>query len=170
MKHILIISDTHGYLPPALGKYAKDADEVWHAGDIGNIEIYDRLCSMSPVKAVYGNIDGHQLRRILPETLSFELEGLKVLMTHIGGYPGRYYGGIPELLELHKPDVFICGHSHILKVMRDKKYQLLHINPGACGISGFHKMLTAIRAKIDDGKIIAMDVIEFGPRSDRYSQ
>lgn len=170
MKQILIISDTHAYLPPALEKYAKDAHEVWHAGDLGSIEIYDRLCSLSAVKAVYGNIDGHQLRRTLPETINFEIEGVKVLMTHIGGYPGRYAKGIPELIEMHKPDIFICGHSHILKVIRDKKYGLLHINPGACGITGFHKMLTAIRATIDDGKIIAMDVIEFGPRHQCYSQ
>jgi uncharacterized protein len=170
MKQILIISDTHGFLPAAIEKYAKNADEIWHAGDVGSIEIYDRLCSMSDVKAVFGNIDGHQIRRTLPETISFKMEGLKVLMTHIGGYPGRYFKGIPELIEMHKPDIFICGHSHILKVMRDKKYGLLHINPGACGITGFHKMLTAIRAKIENGKIIALDVIEFGSRNEGYSQ
>ncbi len=165
MKNILIISDSHGFLPPAWKKYAGQADEIWHAGDIGSIQVYGELYETGKLRCVYGNIDGPELRRLTPEVLSFQCEDIRVLITHIGGYPGRYARGIPQLLKLHSPGIFVCGHSHILRVMRDSVNNLLHINPGACGRAGFHKTMTAVRITLDTGKIASADVIEFGPRT-----
>ncbi len=164
MKYIGLLSDTHGFLDPTLFDHFAECDEVWHAGDIGSEEVADRLEAFKPLRAVYGNIDGQPLRRRYPETLVFELEGVKVLMTHIGGYPGRYPSRIQQMLQMHRPNLFICGHSHILKVMPDKKLGLLHINPGACGREGFHHMRTAMRFKLDNGKILQPEVIELGLR------
>lgn len=164
MKKILLISDTHGYLDNSILEHASKADEIWHAGDIGNIEIADRLMAVKPLRAVYGNIDDTKVRTVYPLNNRFIVEGLDVLITHIGGYPGRYHPSIKGEIEKNPPRLFICGHSHILKVMKDARYNLLHINPGAAGIYGFHKMRTMIRFQIANGKIENLDVIELGLR------
>lgn len=164
MKKILLLSDTHGYLDPALEKYVRASDEVWHAGDIGIIKVADTLNTWSRLRAVYGNIDGKDVRIEFRKNAIFELEGVKVFMTHIGGYPGRYAPGIREQIILHRPRIFICGHSHILKVMPDKKYNLIAMNPGATGQHGIHKVRTCLRFQLDAGKIENLEVIELGMR------
>ena len=164
MIKILLLSDTHGFLDDAILSHIANADEVWHAGDIGTIELTDRISKLKPLRAVYGNIDGHILRSAFPLDLFFTCEGLKVFITHIGGYPTRYSKGIKEKLLMHKPDLFICGHSHILKVIRDQQLGFLHINPGAAGVHGFHKMRTMIRFEINNGKMENVEVIELGLR------
>lgn len=165
MKKILLISDTHSYLDPKLTKHIENADEVWHAGDIGTIQQCDELEKLKPLKAVYGNIDGQDIRKVYPENLVFECEGVKVFITHIGGYPGRYPAKIKQQLQEYKPNLFICGHSHILKVMFDKELDLLHINPGACGVHGFHVVKTAVRFEIEGIEIKNLAVIELGKRT-----
>lgn len=165
MKKILLISDTHNYLDPALMKHIGGADEVWHAGDIGDIHLCTEIQTLKPLRAVYGNIDGKDIRGAWPETLDFTCEGLRVIMTHIGGYPGKYPARIRELLQARKPGLFICGHSHILKVMYDKTLGLLHINPGACGVHGFHLMKTAVRFEIEGALIKNLAIIELGRRT-----
>ncbi len=165
MKKIGLISDTHSYLDPQLSQYFKDVDEIWHAGDIGDIAVLDSLESIKPVKAVYGNIDGADVRRRLPENLFFETEGFRVWMTHIGGAPPRYNPQVLPLLRNETPDIFICGHSHILKVMRDEKlFQMLYMNPGAAGKEGFHKIRTVLRFELENKTIRNMEVIELGKR------
>ena len=164
MKKILLISDTHGYLDDTILKYVNQADEVWHAGDIGIADITDELIKLKPLRAVYGNIDGHELRSIFKEDLRFNCEGVNVFMTHIGGYPVNYNNRIRKLLQKERPKLFICGHSHILKVMHDKKLAILHMNPGAAGVSGFHKIRTLLRFTIDKGKIDNVEVVELGAR------
>ncbi|MEX0813845.1 MAG: metallophosphoesterase family protein [Chitinophagales bacterium] len=164
MKKILLLSDTHGFLDPALEKYIKAADEVWHAGDIGTNEVTDQLKKWNILRAVYGNIDGKELRLEFPKNQIFELEGVKIFMTHIGGYPSRYAPGILPQIEMHKPNIFICGHSHILKVMPDKKRHLIAMNPGAAGNYGFHKIKTCLRFQLNAGKIEKPEVIELGLR------
>jgi putative phosphoesterase len=164
MKSILLLSDTHGYLDPKIEKYILQADEIWHAGDIGSVELADQISAQKPLRAVYGNIDDAKLRRMFPLNQVFECEGLKVCMTHIGGYPGKYPERIRKMIESEKPGLFICGHSHILKVMYDKHYQLVHMNPGAAGKHGFHQKKTLIRFSIAEGKIISPEVIEIGNR------
>jgi hypothetical protein len=164
MKKILLLSDTHGYIDEAILSHVANADEVWHAGDIGTIELTDKIASYKPLRAVYGNIDGHVLRSAFPLDLFFSCEGLKVFITHIGGYPTRYSKGIKEKLLMHRPDLFICGHSHILKVIRDQQLGTLHMNPGAAGVHGFHKMRTMIRFDINKGKMENVEVIELGLR------
>ena len=159
-----LMSDTHGHLDPKLYEHFIDCEEIWHAGDIGHVQLADTLESFKKFRAVYGNIDGHELRVIYPEELVFECEGCKIYMTHIGGYPGRYPGRVREKLILYKPDIFICGHSHILKVMRDKNLELIHLNPGACGVHGFHRMKTLIRFELIKGKLQNVEVIELGLR------
>jgi putative phosphoesterase len=167
LTHIGLISDTHGYLDPKIYDYFNSCDEIWHAGDFGTIEVSDELEKFKPLKGVYGNIDGTELRKVHPLIQCFEIEGLKVLMTHIGGYPGKYYPKIKELFNTEKPDIFICGHSHILKIMRDKNYNnMLFINPGAAGKEGFHKIKTMVRFNLDKGKISDMEVIELGKRGE----
>lgn len=165
MLKIGLISDTHGFLDPAVYKYFKDCDEIWHAGDIGVIEVYDELAKFKPTRAVFGNIDGHLIRSAIPEHLYFEIEGLKVYITHIGGYPGKYNFNVKAFLQKHPTDLFICGHSHILKVMFDKTFDLLHINPGAAGNHGFHHIKTLIRFEINKGKPQNLEVIEIGKRA-----
>ena len=161
-----LISDTHGYIDEKVKKYFADCDEIWHAGDFGNIEVSDKLRRLAPLRGVYGNIDGQDVRISHPEHQKFTIEGLKVWITHIGGYPGRYNPKIREDIYRLKPDLFICGHSHILKVMPDKKVKnLLHINPGAAGIVGIHKVKTIMTFEINAGKISEMKVIELGPRA-----
>ena len=160
-----LISDTHSRLDEKVFDHFKDVDEIWHAGDFGSLELSDRLASFKPLKGVYGNIDGKELRAIHPEYLLLENEGVKTLMIHIGGYPGRYSKRSKELIEEHHPDLFICGHSHILKVMRDPNYNnMLCINPGAAGVHGFHKMKTIMRFELSDGKVQNVEVIELGKR------
>lgn len=138
---------------------------MWHAGDIGSVNICNAIANLKPLKAVYGNIDGPDIRNTFPENLVFNCEDLKVLMTHIGGYPGKYPARIKQLIKEHQPGLFICGHSHILKVMFDKENNLLHINPGACGASGFHKIKTIVRFEVDKKEIKNLAVIELGNRA-----
>lgn len=164
MTKIGLLSDTHSYIDPKVYKYFKDVDEIWHAGDIGSVTVTDTLAKFKPLRVVYGNIDNHELRAEFKETEIFTLDGVKVMMTHIGGYPHRYAPGISSELQIEKPDLFICGHSHILKVIFDKKLQLLHMNPGACGFHGFHKVKTLLRFELNKGKIENLEVIELGPR------
>ena len=164
MKKIGLLSDTHGFLDDAIFKYFAEVDEVWHAGDIGSMEVVERLEKFKPLKAVYGNIDDATIRRCFPLDLRFDCEGMDVWITHIGGYPGRYNQRTREVLQSNPPKLFICGHSHILKIIPDKKYNLLHINPGACGNHGFHQVKTIVRFTIDAAKITALDVIELGKR------
>ena len=165
MLKIGLISDTHGFLDPAIYKYFKDCDEIWHAGDLGSIQVFDELVKFKPTRAVYGNIDGHIIRSAMPEHLYFEVEGLKVYITHIGGYPGRYNLEVKSFLQKNATNLFICGHSHILKVMYDKTFNLLHINPGAAGNHGFHQVKTLIRFEISEGKPQNLEVIEIGKRA-----
>ncbi|MCB9185649.1 MAG: metallophosphoesterase family protein [Flavobacteriales bacterium] len=166
MKRIGLLSDTHGYLDEGIKKHFADCDEIWHAGDIGTVKVSDTLAAWKLYRAVYGNIDGGKLRLMHPENQIFEVEGVKVLMTHIGGYPGRYASRVRELIIQEKPKLYICGHSHILKVMFDKKHQVLHMNPGAAGISGFHQVKTMLRFVLDQGEIKDLEVIELGKRTE----
>lgn len=165
MTKIGLISDTHGYLDPKVFKYFEAVDEIWHAGDIGTEEVSDQLAAFKPYKAVYGNIDGGKLRVMHPLNLVFMCEDVKVFITHIGGSPGRYNMEARKIIESEKPKLFICGHSHILKVQFDPKYQTLYMNPGAAGIHGFHKVKTLLRFTIDRDKIKDLEVIELGNRS-----
>jgi uncharacterized protein len=164
LKRILLLSDTHGYLDDAILRHASAADEIWHAGDIGTEKLTDTLSSIKPLRAVYGNADGHVLRTIFPLETEFSIEGLKVWMIHIGGYPGHYPQKIKQVLAEKKPGLFICGHSHILKIIRDATLQLVHMNPGAAGIQGFHQVRTMIRFTVNKGQIHNVDVIELGPK------
>ena len=164
MKKIALLSDTHSYLDEKLFPYLAPCDEIWHAGDIGDPSVADRLSALKPFRAVYGNIDGAGIRHRFPLDLRFEVEGLDVFMTHIGGYPGKYVKRVREILEAAPPKLYICGHSHILKVMPDKALGLLHINPGACGIEGFHQMKTLVRFDVSEGRIQQLEVVEIGKR------
>ena len=160
MKRIGLLSDTHGWLNPAVFEFFKDCDERWHVGDIGSPDVADSLSAFKPLKAVYGNIDDQKIRLMFPKVNIFTVENVKVMMTHIGGYPGRYEPGIKELIIKEKPNIFISGHSHILKVMNDKDLHLLHINPGAAGNTGFHKVITMLRFQIDGNEIKNMELYE----------
>jgi len=164
MKTIGLLSDTHGYLDDAVFTHFADCDEIWHAGDVGTIARADTLAAFKPLRCVYGNIDGQDVRIVHPEHQFFEVEGVNVWMTHIGGYPGRYPAKIKETLLHFKPDLFICGHSHILKVMYDQKFKLLHLNPGAAGKHGWHKVRTLLKFTISDKKIANLVVIEIGEK------
>jgi len=164
MKKILLLSDTHSYIDDSILKYVKQADEVWHAGDIGNIEVTDIISKIKPVRAVYGNIDNNIVRTEFPLDNKFELEGVAVWMTHIGGYPNRYDYRIKEEITKNPPKIFISGHSHILKVIYDKKLNLLHLNPGAAGKHGFHKIRTMLRFEIHKGNITNLEIIELEKR------
>ena len=165
MQKILLISDTHSYLDPKLFKYIETVDEVWHAGDIGDISVCQEIEKIKPLKAVYGNIDGQDARKLYPENALFMCEQIKVFITHIGGYPNRYNLEAKKIIEQEKPNLFICGHSHILKIMYDKKYNLLHLNPGACGIQGFHQVKTVLRFAIEAAEIKNMEISELGKRA-----
>jgi hypothetical protein len=164
MKRIGLLSDTHGFLDDKIFNYFAECDEIWHAGDMGHIEIADQLEAFRPFRAVYGNIDGTALRARYSLDLRFDCEGVYVFITHIGGYPGKYQKRVRDILLQHPPNLFICGHSHILKVITDKQFHLLHINPGACGNEGFHKMKTIVRFSMNEGKIQDLEVIELGKR------
>lgn len=159
-----LLSDTHSFLDPAVFDYFAECDEIWHAGDIGDSKVLDQLEAFKPVRAVYGNIDDSVIRQRTPLNNLFTVAGLSVLITHIGGYPGRYTPRVRKLLDEQQPDVYICGHSHILKVMMDKKRQVLHLNPGACGKHGFHRMRTLLRFDIVDARATNLEVIELGLR------
>ena len=164
MKKILLLSDTHSCIDSQIIKFVKQADEVWHAGDIGDISVTDTICNYRPLRAVYGNIDNQQIRGQFPLHQRFMCQGMAVWMTHIGGYPPKYTPRLKKELTLDPPKIFICGHSHILRVIPDKKLQLIHINPGSVGKSGFHKVRTMIRFVIEGGNIRDMEVIELGRR------
>ncbi|WP_396198977.1 metallophosphoesterase family protein [Flavobacterium sp.] len=164
MKKILLLSDTHSHIDDTILKYVKLADEVWHAGDIGDLKVTDTIKKLKPLRAVFGNIDNHEARLEFPLNNRFLCEGVDVLITHIGGYPGKYSPAIREEITQNPPKLFICGHSHILKVMFDKKLNCLHMNPGAAGISGFHQKRTMLRFEIDGDKIQSLEVIEIGDK------
>ena len=160
MTRIGLLSDTHGYLDDAIFKHFENCDEIWHAGDFGTIELADKLKAFKPLRGVYGNIDGKELRLDYPEHLRFKCEEVDVWMTHIGGYPGKYNPAIREEIYTNPPKLFICGHSHILKVIYDKKISCLHLNPGAAGKQGWHKLRTMLRFCISEEKIHTLEAIE----------
>jgi len=164
MTRIGLLSDTHSFIDEGIMKHLDSCDEIWHAGDFGNIGVADRLAELKPLKGVYGNIDGQDIRKVYPEDLRFHCEEVDVWMTHIGGYPGRYHPRVKKPLEADPPQLFICGHSHILKVMFDEKLQCLHINPGAAGKQGWHTVRTLLRFSIDGNRILDMEVVELGGR------
>ena len=164
MTRIGLLSDTHHFLDQAIFKHFKDCDEIWHAGDFGTIELAEQLSAFKPLKGVFGNIDGYDIRSTYPEMLRWKCEELEVLMTHIGGYPGRYAPAVKEQMKLSAPKLFISGHSHILKIMHDKQYDCLHMNPGAAGKQGWHLMRTVVRFTIDGKDIRECEVIELGKR------
>ena len=161
MKKILLISDTHGYIDEKIIKYANQVDEIWHAGDIGDISVTDTLKTIKPLKAVYGNIDDQKIRSEFPLHNRFLCEKVDVWITHIGGYPKKYNPKIIDELRSNTPDLFICGHSHILKVINDKDLNLLHINPGAIGKHGLHNVRTMIQFEINGDKIENLSIVEF---------
>lgn len=160
-----LISDTHGFLDERVYHHFKDCDEIWHAGDIGENQVLEKLQNFKPTRAVFGNIETTAMQNNLPEYISFEAGGVQVFMIHIGGKPPRYAKGVKALIKEHQPKVFICGHSHILKVMMDKELNTLYMNPGAAGKQGFHQMRTLLRFDVEDGSIKNLEVIELGKRS-----
>ncbi len=164
MKLIGLISDTHNFLDDAVFRHFDKCDEIWHAGDFGTAEVSDKLKAFKPLRGVYGNIDGYDIRSEFPETIRFNCEEVDVLMTHIGGYPGKYAPAIRPQLIANPPQLFICGHSHILKVIYDEKLKCLHMNPGAAGRSGWHKVRTLIRFVVDGKQMKNCEVIELGTR------
>ncbi|MDO4762960.1 MAG: metallophosphoesterase family protein [Flavobacteriaceae bacterium] len=164
MKKILLLSDTHSYIDELILKYAHQVDEIWHGGDFGSQEVIDKLMEIKPLRGVFGNIDDAKIRTQFPEILRFHCEEVEVLMTHIGGYPKKYAPNIkPELTE-NPPQLFISGHSHILKAMYDQDLKLLHLNPGACGKVGWHQVRTMMRFSIDKAEIKDLEIIELGKK------
>ena len=159
-----LLSDTHGVLDPAIFDYFSACDQVWHAGDFGSIQVLDALEAFKPLRGVYGNVDGAELRSALPLDLGWHCEGVDIYMTHIGGYPGNYDARAKKQLAARRPGLFLCGHSHILKVVRDPALDLLHMNPGACGHHGWHVVRTVLRFTIAAGRISNVEAIELGPR------
>ena len=164
MKTIGLLSDTHSHIDSDILNFFKDVDEIWHAGDIGNMETADAIAAFKPLKAVYGNVDNDIVRRCFEENLIFNTEMVKIWLTHIGGVPGNYDRRVRAGIYDNPPDIFICGHSHIAKIMYDRKAGLLYLNPGAAGYNGFHKYMTAIRFQIDGKEIHDMELIELGER------
>ncbi len=164
MKRIGLLSDTHGFVDPKIYKHFKDVDEIWHAGDVGTLDVIDELRAFKPLRGVYGNIDGAEIRTEFKEVESFTCEGLKVMMIHIAGKPGRYQNRVDEKIREHQPKLFICGHSHILLVKMDPNFDMLWMNPGACGYKGFHQVKTLLRFAITEGRIHDLEVIELGKR------
>lgn len=160
MKRILLLSDTHGCIDDFILKHAQEADELWHAGDIGPRTTADNLSRLKPLRAVYGNIDDYAVRLQYPETLCFNVDDLRIGMIHIAGLPGKYLPKAKTMLQEFRPDVLICGHSHLLKIVRDPVHRHLHLNPGAAGVHGFHKVRTMVRFIVEGGKIREMDVLE----------
>lgn len=164
MKKILLLSDTHSFIDAQILKFVKQADEVWHAGDIGNLNVTDSIKKLKPLRAVYGNIDDKDARAEFPLDLKFDVENVSVWITHIGGYPNKYNLRIREEIKNNPPKIFIAGHSHILKVQYDKKLNLLHLNPGAAGNHGFHKIRTMLRFVLQNGEIKDLEIIELAKR------
>jgi uncharacterized protein len=160
-----LLSDTHSYLDDQIIRLLTGCDEIWHAGDFGSIEVSDKLNLIAPLRGVYGNIDDATIRQVHPKVNRFMVEGLDVMMTHIGGYPGKYHPDIRNEIKANPPQLYITGHSHILKVMPDKSLNLLHLNPGAAGKHGFHTMRTMMRFDINNGKVENLQVIELGKRA-----
>ena len=160
MKTIGLLSDTHGYWDDRYANFFMPCDEIWHAGDIGTLDIYNKLMELHPVRAVVGNIDGYPLRTLLPVENIFSIEGVNVFLTHIGGYPGKYAPGIERKLIENKTTLFISGHSHILKVINDKRLGILHINPGAAGLQGWQQVRTLVRFKIENSNISDLEILE----------
>ncbi|TYP99418.1 hypothetical protein C7447_10114 [Tenacibaculum adriaticum] len=165
MKKILLLSDTHSYIDDQILKFVQQADEIWHAGDIGDLQVTDTLKKLKPLRAVYGNIDDKDARTEFPLDNKFTIEGVSVWITHIGGYPNKYNQRVREELKSNPPKLFICGHSHILKIQFDKNLNLLHLNPGAAGKHGFHKVRTMIRFELDNKEIKNMEIIELAKRN-----
>jgi uncharacterized protein len=161
MRYIGLLSDTHSHFDDGLAAFFKPVDEIWHAGDFGNLETAQKIAKLKPLKGVYGNCDDTKIREYHPYIQLFQCENVKVLMMHIGGYPGRYDFKALQLIEAHRPNLFVCGHSHILKIINDKKYNMLTINPGAAGLQGFHLVRTALRFRIDGERIYDMEVGEW---------
>lgn len=159
-----IVSDTHGHWDERLGHYSAQCQEIWHAGDFGSYDVVERIGKTSLLRGVYGNIDGQDIRLQFPENLIFDCEGIRVLMRHICGYPGRYAAQVQALMRQEKPQVVVAGHSHICKVMRDRKWEHLHINPGAAGFHGFHHVRTMVMLELDKGRIHNLQVVELGSR------
>ncbi|MFX0555194.1 metallophosphoesterase family protein [Maribacter sp. CXY002] len=164
MTRILLLSDTHSHIDDAILKYAKQVDEIWHAGDIGSLKVTDALAKLKPIKGVHGNIDDHIIQKEFPLDNRFMCEGVDVWITHIGGYPPKYNVRTREGIKINPPKLFIAGHSHILKVMWDKKMGILHMNPGACGKHGFHQVRTMLRFVIEGQEIKDLEIIELGKR------
>lgn len=165
MVRIGLLSDTHGFLDERLFNDFKECDEIWHAGDVGNVAIIDQLRAFKPLRGVYGNIDGHEVRLDLPENQRFMIESVSIFMTHIGGTPPHYNANVRPELRTNTPKIFICGHSHILRVIKDERLDnMLYINPGAAGKEGFHKVRTALRFSIDGHKVTNMKLIDLGKR------
>ena len=164
MKKILLLSDSHSYIDDRILEYAKNADEIWHCGDFGNLEVIEKLEQIKPLRGVYGNIDGTEIRKIFPEVLRFKCEEVEVLMIHIGGYPNKYTPLAKKEISDKAPKLFISGHSHILKAMYDQKNSLLHLNPGAMGKVGWHQMRTMMRFEINGDQIENLEVIELGKK------
>ena len=165
MTKIGLLSDTHSFLDTKIFHHFDQVDEIWHAGDIGNVEVYEKLAVFKPLKGVYGNIDDSHIHQYFRRVLMFTIENVRVLMTHIGGYPPKYNPHSLPLIQTHQPNLFITGHSHILKIMFDAKHQLLHMNPGAAGTHGWHQKRTIVRFSIDGNNIQNCEVIELGARS-----
>lgn len=164
MVRICLISDTHSYLDDAILRHLESCDEIWHAGDFGSLEVANRLVALKPLRGVYGNIDGQDIRLRYPEHLRFHCEEVDVWMTHIGGYPGKYNPAVRDAIRRDPPQLFICGHSHILKVQYDEKLQCLHLNPGAAGKQGWHTVRTLLRFSIDGNRICDLEVVELAGR------
>ncbi|MBD1396330.1 metallophosphoesterase family protein [Pontibacter sp. JH31] len=161
-----LLSDTHDYLDEQILRYLSDRDEIWHAGDFGTARVAEQLRAVAPLRGVFGNIDGQDIRQLYPKVLRFEVEGLDVMMTHIGGYPVKYHPDVRHEIRSNPPQLYITGHSHILKIMPDKSLgNLLHINPGAAGKHGFHKVRTMVRFAIEQGQVRDLQVIELGKRA-----
>lgn len=164
MTKILLLSDSHSYIDDRILEYAQQSDEIWHGGDFGSMEVVEQLEKIKPLKGVYGNIDNAKIRSEFPEVSRFMCENVEVLMIHIGGYPGKYTPLAKKEISEKAPNLFISGHSHILKAMFDSKNNLLHLNPGACGKQGWHKMRTMMRFIIDNTEIKDLEIIELGPK------
>jgi uncharacterized protein len=165
-----LMSDTHGFLDDAVFTYFAECDEIWHAGDFGTMELFDRLAAFKPLRGVYGNVDGAEVRKVAPADLDWMCEGVRVYMTHIGGYPGHYERGVKQELQTRKSGLFLCGHSHILKIMRDPALGLVHMNPGACGHNGWHQMRTLLRFTVDGERIHGVEAVELGPRGHQLAK
>ena len=169
MQKILLLSDTHSTIDESILKHLNWADQVWHAGDVGNVQVIDSIKELKPLIGVYGNIDGQEIRQELPKEQFFEVENMRIYITHIGGYPGKYNTQVKQAIANYKPDIYICGHSHILKVQYDKDNNVLHLNPGAAGVSGFHQVRTMLRFILDKGKIRDLEIIEW-PKNKKTEQ